>query len=1092
MAPGDFEDQIRKGIESSEYFVLVMTPAALRSDWVKREWRYARENGRCIVPIKPTFDSTEVDAELDKARLELPVWMQRTQTYDFGAFWKRFVAVLQNPCQATRAPFLADELPPNFVPRPNEFRRIVDAVLDKGGKNPSGANVVVHGVGGFGKTTLALSVCHDPDVFMACDGGVLWVTLGQQPSVASELERMYAALTGERPGFKDQDDAMFEISKKLEGKRCLIVIDDVWNFRDLKPFLYSARSCSRLITTRVFNVARDATDERYRFELKALEPDEAEQLLAAGITLTGGGTPNVRRLAGRLNRVPLLLQLANRTLRGQLALGQSVDEALDWALSQYKDGGVVAFDEKNANDRRDAIKNTVEVSLSFVDDERQRCLELGVLHEDTDVPFSVVAALWNMNETQVQQLVQRLHDFGLVELNLPRRSIRLHDYVRGYLESVLPDRAAVHARLAQAWADPRRLPGGYAVQHIVYHLVESLTDPRQVVARAGQLIGLLGDERYSQYQRRHGDATALNGKLTLAIKRAAESDAPEVPGLIASLAVVQQAYAAESRNPERIFEAVDEGRLLDATERLALFEAEPEWDTLTRLLIAWVAPPERAAEARTLTEATAGSCDDKVLRRMLAWVRLAPNGVPGDLRVISGGPGMQYISAILQRAGGAEAVEGLEPLQLGEGTVSGNDAAGFLAERDGPDLVAFAHLDPEANSQYLRRYIEIHSANRYVYYRNRSLWALLEPILEFPDAAWVRDMVRRVVTGALAGNNVYFAEFLPLAVTGRLARDGDASATALIEGARQRLLDEAAQLRPHEGRTDSWSLYQRRASALAEVSALALERGTEAGELLQLARNLPKGFAAFRALSALTLAESAVVAARGGRAPLDEAALTSATAASHRIQDYRFCLQTTAMVNAIRVRWSNIGTMDLVAIVERFLDNPRSSEFCAVHRVREQFAYREHEFQTLPIPDSVRSATTLRQIAAAFGYEPKILAAVNDWIWSEPDVRVDESLAEGDEVNIPDDDFVPILAARFAAEALTSDTLPADRRSWLIQRLVPLALSNPTALDTVLGRLILSTLARPAALPMVLTNLRKPATAQIPGLAQQGSVVAVR
>ena len=53
MAPGDFEDQIRKGIESSEYFVLVMTPAALRSDWVKREWRYARENGRCIVPIKP-------------------------------------------------------------------------------------------------------------------------------------------------------------------------------------------------------------------------------------------------------------------------------------------------------------------------------------------------------------------------------------------------------------------------------------------------------------------------------------------------------------------------------------------------------------------------------------------------------------------------------------------------------------------------------------------------------------------------------------------------------------------------------------------------------------------------------------------------------------------------------------------------------------------------------------------------------------------------------------------------------------------------------------------------------------------------------
>src|SRR5688500_13024122 len=68
MAPGDFEDQIRRGIDSSELFVLVFTPAALRSTWVEREWRYARESGRCIVPIKPTFESAMIDAELDRLR----------------------------------------------------------------------------------------------------------------------------------------------------------------------------------------------------------------------------------------------------------------------------------------------------------------------------------------------------------------------------------------------------------------------------------------------------------------------------------------------------------------------------------------------------------------------------------------------------------------------------------------------------------------------------------------------------------------------------------------------------------------------------------------------------------------------------------------------------------------------------------------------------------------------------------------------------------------------------------------------------------------------------------------------------------------
>ena len=138
MSPGDFEHQIKAGIDSSDHLVLVMTPAALRSPWVEKEWRYARENGRCIVPIKPKFDSEATERELEALRAQLPVWMQQIQTYDFDRYWKRFVAVLQSPCQATRTPFLAANLPANFVERPTVFRRIVDSVLDAGHKNPSG------------------------------------------------------------------------------------------------------------------------------------------------------------------------------------------------------------------------------------------------------------------------------------------------------------------------------------------------------------------------------------------------------------------------------------------------------------------------------------------------------------------------------------------------------------------------------------------------------------------------------------------------------------------------------------------------------------------------------------------------------------------------------------------------------------------------------------------------------------------------------------------------------------------------------------------------------------------------------------------
>ena len=70
--------------------------------------------------------------------------------------------------------------------------------------------------------------------------------------------------------------------------------------------------------------------------------------------------------------------------------------------------------------------------------------------------------------------------------------------------------------------------------------------------------------------------------------------APEIPPLIASLELLRRSFAAKARDAARVFQAAAEGRLDAATELLALFEAEPQWNTLARLLIAWDAPPDRA------------------------------------------------------------------------------------------------------------------------------------------------------------------------------------------------------------------------------------------------------------------------------------------------------------------------------------------------------------------------------------------------------------------------------------------------------------------------------------------------------------------
>src|SRR5689334_15598900 len=46
--------QITKALDEVEFMALVVTPAALESDTVRKEWRYARQQGVCVYPIKGT------------------------------------------------------------------------------------------------------------------------------------------------------------------------------------------------------------------------------------------------------------------------------------------------------------------------------------------------------------------------------------------------------------------------------------------------------------------------------------------------------------------------------------------------------------------------------------------------------------------------------------------------------------------------------------------------------------------------------------------------------------------------------------------------------------------------------------------------------------------------------------------------------------------------------------------------------------------------------------------------------------------------------------------------------------------------------
>ena len=197
--------QITSALDVVSFLVLVVTEGALRSEVIEKEWRYARQQGVCICPVIGAPDK-----KLNFAGM--PRRMRDAQFYDLDREWQTFVLFLKSPCHVPRVPFMAPDLPANFVDRTAEFEPLLRDLVKPERAEPIPTTAALHGPGGFGKTTLATRLCHHEDIITGFADGVLWATLGERPNVLAELTKLYAALTGERPGFVNEDDAAIQLA----------------------------------------------------------------------------------------------------------------------------------------------------------------------------------------------------------------------------------------------------------------------------------------------------------------------------------------------------------------------------------------------------------------------------------------------------------------------------------------------------------------------------------------------------------------------------------------------------------------------------------------------------------------------------------------------------------------------------------------------------------------------------------------------------------------------------------------------------------------------------------------------------------------
>ena len=459
--------QITQALETVAFMVLVATPEAMQSPIVRKEWRYARQQGVCVYPVQVPGLCIDFDA--------LPRWMRDSHFYSLDKEWETFVNYLKSPCTAPRVPFYGvPDLPKHFVPRPEVFEALKAQLLDAERDNPVAITTSLIGAGGFGKTTLAAALCHDEAVQTAFDEGVLWVTLGENPDLLAILNGLYRTLTDAPSTFETVHEAAARFADKLADNDILLVVDDIWNAAHARPFLHGGERCARLLTTRFLDIAVDAGAAQH--DVDEMSTDQAVEMLLAGIEPPADRTP-FHRLAQRLGEWPLMLEIANGMLRQRIALKNTPDKAVDYVARVLEKRGVHGIQRENDAARKRSAEDVLSASFEMLSaSDRERLYELAIFREDSDIPLPSMMALWGLDDLDSEALLTRFARFCFIRYHAEQGTIRIHDVVREVLEDKLTarlPRAEAHARLIDVYGDLAALPDAYAWRNIAYHLREA-------------------------------------------------------------------------------------------------------------------------------------------------------------------------------------------------------------------------------------------------------------------------------------------------------------------------------------------------------------------------------------------------------------------------------------------------------------------------------------------------------------------------------------------------------------------------------------------------------------------------------------------
>ncbi|XP_074559679.1 putative disease resistance protein RGA4 [Curcuma longa] len=210
--------------------------------------------------------------------------------------------------------------------REKEKDMLVEWLLSENDTTENGVSVIaVIGMGGLGKTTLAQLVYNDPRVknYFDLRG---WVCVSENFHVVSLTEKILQSFTKVKV-HEDLDGLQHALHENLQGKKFLLILDDVWNeeftlWDELRKPLVSVQVGKVIVTTRNRQVAR-IMQTRSPVNLNCLPFDICWQLFKR--VALGGANKSLqphledlgRKIVDKCKGLPLAVKMLGGALRNK-------------------------------------------------------------------------------------------------------------------------------------------------------------------------------------------------------------------------------------------------------------------------------------------------------------------------------------------------------------------------------------------------------------------------------------------------------------------------------------------------------------------------------------------------------------------------------------------------------------------------------------------------------------------------------------------------------------------------------------------------------------------------------------------------------